>query len=57
MHFKGLSLVCEIGGKSLGSIFFLFKKKKNTFIQGGCIKLIKRNSKDIYNVTYDFYFL
>jgi len=34
MHFKGLSLVCEIGGKSLGSIFFLFKKKKEYFYSG-----------------------
>ncbi len=28
----------------------------NTFIQQGCIKLIKSGSKDIYNVTKDFYF-
>ncbi len=28
----------------------------NTFIQQGCIKLSKGVSKDIYNVTKDFYF-
>jgi len=28
----------------------------NTFIQQGHIKLIKSESKDIYNVTKDFYF-
>ncbi len=33
--------------KSLGS-------KINTFIQQGCIKLIKSESKDFYNVTKDY---
>ncbi len=28
----------------------------NTFIQQGCTKLIKSDSKDIYNVTKYFYF-
>jgi len=28
----------------------------NTFIQQGGIKLIKSDSKDMYNVTKDFYF-
>ncbi len=36
-------------------IFFL-KEKITTFIQRRCIKLIKSDSKDIYNVTKDFYF-
>ncbi len=34
-------------------------KKKNScyaFIQQGCIQLFKSVSKDIYNVTKDFYF-
>ncbi len=35
----------------------IFFKDINTFIQQGCIKLIKSDSKDIYNVTKDFYFL
>ncbi len=33
----------------LGPIF-------NTVIQQRCIKLIKRDSKDIYDVAKDFYF-
>ncbi len=28
----------------------------NTLIQEGCIKLIKSDIKDIYNITQDFYF-
>ncbi len=31
-------------------------KENSTFIQQGCIKLIKSYCKDIYNVTKDFYF-
>ncbi len=31
-------------------------KEINTFIQQGCIKLIKSESKDIYIVAKDFYF-
>ncbi len=31
-------------------------KEINTFIQWRCIKLIKCDSKDISNVTKDFYF-
>jgi len=31
-------------------------KEINTFIQEGCIQLIKSDSKDIYNVTKAFYF-
>jgi len=34
----------------------LFLKKVNAFIQQGCIKLIRRDSKDIYSVTEDLYF-
>ncbi len=33
--------------------FNIFKRIK-TFIQQGCIKLIKGDSKDIYNITKDF---
>ncbi len=33
-----------------------FLKEMNTFIQPGCIKLIKSDSEDIYNITKDFYF-
>ncbi len=37
-----------------------FKKKKlkeiNIFIHQGHIKFIKSDSKDIYNITKDFYF-
>ncbi len=40
--------------KSLGLVRFL--KEINTFIDQGCIKLIKSDSKDIHNVTNDFYF-
>ncbi len=39
--------------------YFIFKKNLeeiNDFIQQGCIKLIKSDSKDIYNVTKDCYF-
>ncbi len=28
----------------------------NAFIQQGCVKLVKSDSKDIYNVTKDLYF-
>ncbi len=28
----------------------------STFIQQGCIKMIKSESKDIYNITKDFIF-
>ncbi len=31
-------------------------KEMSTFIHQGCIKLIKSDSKDVYNVTKDFYF-
>ncbi len=40
--------------ENLGSISFF--KEINTFIYQGCIKLIKSDDKDIYNVTKDFYF-
>ncbi len=33
-----------------------FLREINTFIQQGCIKLIKNDSKEIYNVTKYFYF-
>ncbi len=36
--------------------FFGKKWKINTFIQQGCIKLIKSDGKDMYNVTKAFYF-
>jgi len=42
--------------KSLGSVRLFLKKEINTFIQQGHIKLIKSDSKDIYNVTKDVYF-
>ncbi len=35
---------------------FLFCFGKNAFIQQGCIKLVTSHSKDICNVTKDFYF-
>ncbi len=34
--------------KSLGSVRFFFPKEMYTFIQQGCIKLFKSDSKDIY---------
>ncbi len=37
---------------TLHSTFF---KEINTFIQQGCIKLIKSDNKNINNVTKDFY--
>ncbi len=37
-------------------IFIYEIRKNNIFIQQGCIKLIKSDSKDIYNVSKDFYF-
>ncbi len=36
--------------------FISFLIECNTFIQQGCIKLIKRYSEDNYNVTNDFDF-
>ncbi len=39
--------------------YFILKKfleEINDFIQQGCIKLIKSDSKDMYNVTKDCYF-
>ncbi len=38
----------------VNTIFILTKKKK-TFIQQGCIELIKNDTKAIYNVIEDFY--
>ncbi len=35
---------------------YFLKEKNNIFIQQGHIKLIKYDSKNIYNVTKDFYF-
>jgi len=35
---------------------YVFLKEMNTFIQQDYIKLIKSDSKYIYNVTKDFYF-
>ncbi len=40
-------------------IYFILLKEIieiNTFIKQGSFKLIKRDDKDIYNVTKDFYF-
>jgi len=34
--------------------FFSSFLEMNTFIQQGCIKVIKNVSKDIYNVSKDF---
>jgi len=34
----------------------IFLKEINTFIQQGCIQFIKSDSKEMYNVTKDFYF-
>ncbi len=50
-----------ISVKNCKNIHYQFKygvlfKEMNTFIQQGRIKLIKRDSKDIYNVIKDFYF-
>ncbi len=45
--------------KFLGSVLFFLSfflsNEINTFVQQGPIKLIKSDSKDIYNVTKDFY--
>ncbi len=41
--------------KSLGANNFFFFERKYIFIQQRFIKLIKSDSKDIYNVTKDFY--
>ncbi len=32
------------------------REKKKTFIQQACIKMIKSDIKNIYNITKDFYF-
>ncbi len=40
-------------GTHFKSLFYFFKEM-NTFIQHWCIKLIKSDSKDIYNATKDF---
>ncbi len=37
-------------------MFGIRKVFLNTLIHQGCIKLIKSDSKDIYNGTKDFYF-
>ncbi len=47
--YRMLTVYCIYGIK------YLFKES-DTFIQQGCITLIKSDSKDIYNVTKDFYF-
>ncbi len=39
---------------SSSKVFFL--NEINIFIQQRCIKFIKSDSKDIYNLTKDFYF-
>ncbi len=41
------NIFMETGEFGVGMIVF---KYMNTFIQQGCIQLIKSNSKDIYNV-------
>lgn len=41
--------------KMLG-VIKTFLKKHDTFIQRGCIILIKKDNKDLYIVTNDFYF-
>ncbi len=35
--------------------FYIFLKEINTFIKQGCIKLIKSDSKNIYDVAKDFH--
>jgi len=43
---------------SLESIqFFFFQEIINIFIQQGCMELFKIDSKDMYNVIKDFYFI
>jgi len=37
-------------------ILIYFLKEMNAFTQQGCITFIKSDSKDIYNVSKDFYF-
>jgi len=44
----------HINVQKFGTDSFFLKNK--TIIQQGSIKLIKSNSKDIYNVPKDFYF-
>ncbi len=39
-----------------GAVVIFLLKGSNNFIQQGHIKEIKSDSKDIYNVTKDFYF-
>ncbi len=52
LHFKSLGSV-----KIVSNFKFLIKKNKNnnTFIYQEHVKLLKSDSKDIYNVTKDFY--
>ncbi len=38
------------------TVLTIFFKDMNAFAQQGCIKLIKSDSKNIYNVTKDLYF-
>ncbi len=44
---------------AIQKVFLIIKNNKKIknyiFIQQGCIKLIKSDNKDIYNVTKDFY--
>jgi len=35
---------------------FLRNNVTNNFIQQGCIKLIKSDSKDMYNMSNEYYF-
>ncbi len=36
-------------------LFCLFEEEINTFNQQACIKVIKSDSKDIYNITKDLF--
>jgi len=55
---KNANLLCTfihtLPFESLESLSY-FCTEINTFIQQGCIKLIESESKEMYNVTTDFY--
>ncbi len=60
LQFKHLRSVPFLFIYLFNLIFILFiyfiSQEFNTFVQQGCIKLIKSDNKDMYNVAKDFYF-
>ncbi len=56
MQFLLLNILVEIIIHYLSNVCVVrLKKKTNSFIQQRCIKFIKRDRKDIYNVTKYLY--